>query len=212
MKGIIISLPIWGDSYVDLWAKYALPSMLAPGNLPYLNRLTPTVVNIYTDAQTQRRITATPRFRDLMDSCLVSIQTIGATPFHLMETLHAGYRHGGTCFKNCCNMAILQAFGRDAGYITWSADAIWSNSAGKKIEETLNANKRALMYVGYRMEAALDGPFVSLLEASRSGSTIDVDPLAMCKAYLEESGVGSMPSSIIEPDFGKNPSNLRWST
>jgi len=147
-----------------------------------------------------------------MDSCLVSIQTIGATPFAFMEALHPGYRHGGTCFKNCCNQAILQAFGRDAGYITWSADAIWSNSAGRKIEQALNANKRALMYVGYRMEAALDGPFVSLLEARRSGSTINVDPLSMCKAYLEESGVGSMPSSIIEPDFGKNPSNLRWST
>lgn len=208
MKGIYIGLPVWGAAHIALWHEIALPAMLAPGNLPLINRISPATVLIYTNQEDRERIEALPLFGRLCDTCTVEFTVIGKTPDEMVDILHPVARHGGTCFKNCQNMAIKRAWEDDCGYTCWSGDTVWSNTGGAKIEETLNENKRALMYVGY----GLGETFIPRLKEHLANDIIDVSPNVMSCKFLDTMGGGLLPRSIDEPNFGAGPGNLRWST
>jgi hypothetical protein len=47
-KGISISFPIWGDTYIDIFQRLTLPSMLSAGNIPYLASEKDVHVTFYT--------------------------------------------------------------------------------------------------------------------------------------------------------------------
>jgi hypothetical protein len=208
MKQIFIGLPMWGKPHVELWGKYCLPSMLAPGNLAKINTIAPTTLLIYCDAESETYVTAVPAFKELQDTVSVVFQGIGKTPAEFVEILHPGSHHGGTCYKNCQNMAIKKAWENDSGYICFGADNFWANSLGAKIEETLNSGKRALMNVGYGVGDA----FLQYADRFRDGSAIGMPPLELSKAYLWSTGNGTLPPSITESNFGQNAGNLRWGT
>jgi hypothetical protein len=212
MRGIYASLPIWGGAHVALWSRYALPAMLAPGNLPAISRIAPTTVLIYTNAMDRNVIEALPEFNDLMDVCAVSFVIIGVDANEMVELLHPQARHGGTCYKNCQNMAIKRAWEDDCGNVFMTADTIWSNNGAAKIEEALAAEKRGLVHVGYCTGGRALTANPDALGREMAAWAADATPLEMSRRFLRASGGGALPPSITEPKFGRNPSNLRWST
>lgn len=204
MNGLLLSLPIWGEGHVDLWRRYALPSLLASGNLPALADAFPLKFLIHTTLDDAARLS--PYFRMLERYGTVRIEPQGQTPADLLEHLHAGYRHGGTCFKNCQNMAIEEAWRTGAGIVFLSADQVWANGAGATMVETVEMGARALVHVGYRtaneeMAAALE-----------RDELLDISPRTLSQMFLRTNRVGWLPPSIEEPGWAGNPTNLRWST
>lgn len=202
MNGLIISLPIWGEAYVELWARCALPAMLTPGNLPWLAAGSPVTVLIHTTEEDAQRLA--PHVSDLAQHCTVVTDVLGTTASDLMERLHPGYRHAGTCFKECQNLALARAWEQNAGIIFWSADQVWGDGNGQEIWATVQHGHRALVHVGYRtaneeMVTKLSAPYLR-------------NPSDLARMFLYTNRVGSLPPSIEEPGWVVNPSNLRWST
>jgi hypothetical protein len=209
MKGIYIGLPIWGAKYIEQWNKYALPALLAPGNLEHINRCSPTTLWIYTSIQDAERIKAVSFYKQLCEVLegRVKFVLIGVDAAELVERLHPFHHHGGTCFKNCQNMCIAQAWKDDCGYMCTAADVTWSNRTGWGVETALSLGKRAWMYAGY----GADGRLIPWFEANRrSDGIIDISPLEFSKALLDASDGARLPNSIEMSDFGASPGNLRW--
>jgi hypothetical protein len=59
------TIAIWGERYVDYFARWAIPSLLAPNNLPALPNLTISKFLIATTAEDEKRIRAKAEFRML---------------------------------------------------------------------------------------------------------------------------------------------------
>tara|TARA_B100000745_G_scaffold212852_2_gene141087 strand:+ start:1377 stop:2558 length:1182 start_codon:yes stop_codon:yes gene_type:complete len=73
-----VTFAFWGDSYIDSFLNYSLPSILAAENLPYLSQRIETVLLIYTDEAGYSRINANDTFSRLNSLPNVKVEYIDA--------------------------------------------------------------------------------------------------------------------------------------
>jgi len=75
-KSFHFVLAVWGDSYIDTLLDIALPSFLAPGNLPACARDHHVEFHIYTTPQDEARIAAHPAWLELATHCRCLIHPV----------------------------------------------------------------------------------------------------------------------------------------
>ena len=90
---LICSLSAWGNSYIDLFVNYALPSLLHPSNLPSVLSRRRVIVKIFTDAAGAARLEQEAGVQSLMRLANVQIEPMPAEvfqghPYALFSMLH----------------------------------------------------------------------------------------------------------------------------
>jgi putative glycosyltransferase (TIGR04372 family) len=65
MKRLDVAIAVWGSEYVDIMLTWALPSFLAPGNLPACAKVIPVRVTIITRPQDEDTIRSNPVYQAL---------------------------------------------------------------------------------------------------------------------------------------------------
>jgi hypothetical protein len=63
----LFNLVLWGESYVEKFMRFSLPSLLAPGNIPALAASGRVVLDIYTTEADRAHLSAAPRMRALSE-------------------------------------------------------------------------------------------------------------------------------------------------
>jgi hypothetical protein len=135
-----ILVPVWGEHYVHVFLAFALPSLLADGNLPSLPRDATQTFRVYTtaeDAETIRRSAIYHRLSDLIAVDIRIVSLGSAAPHQVMSDC---YRDGIEC-----------ASALDAAVIFLTADIILAMDTFEALQRQLAMGRRAVMTVGPRL-------------------------------------------------------------
>src|SRR5579864_1845015 len=108
-KQICILVPVWGPRYIEQFLNYALPTLLAPGNVPALAVELPCRFVVMTRAGDGRLFRQHPAWKRLESLCSVEIRAIDdlitgtnhsttITLAYLHEVMAAGAAKRDTCF------------------------------------------------------------------------------------------------------------------
>lgn len=62
-RGLVISAVVWGEAYADLFERYTLASLMAPGNLPAIAKQVNVTWHIFTTAALRKRLEQHPAFQ-----------------------------------------------------------------------------------------------------------------------------------------------------
>jgi len=127
------TIAIWGQRYVEYFARWAVPSLLAPHNLPALPNLTVSRFLIATTAEDERRIRAKPEFRMLERFIEVEFAHFPAMETH--SDKYAGLRIGHSWGARCAMGKGFALFlGPDAIYPDGMFSALYRRAAeGKEV-------------------------------------------------------------------------------
>lgn len=208
MKGIIVSVPLWGELHIRRFFSYGLPSLMASGNLPALHRALPLTILFPTHGEDRPLIEALmpPGFAATYQ---VEFDVVTPDLASLKELLHPG-GHSGTMLKELTNRAIVRCVQEDKALSPMAGDVMYCNNWGENIVAAIGKGKRALMSVGTNFPEG----FLAFADMFRrrdgEGDVISIPPLDMCKAWLDLTAAAKQPASIDEDAFVYNPANLRW--
>lgn len=138
---------VWGQAYVDLFLKIALPTHLSPNNLGFFRERKGGEYKLYTTKKDAEGITKSPIFKKLENTLPVEIyyidDIIGAK-----EDLYF-YKHN---FMNECHCRAIAAADADNAAIVFTlADAIFADGSFRKLVELAEAGKRAVLCYGPRV-------------------------------------------------------------
>src|SRR4051794_8491633 len=88
IKQISCLLPVWGYAYVKKMLEVALPTWLAPGNLPAIAQMVPTEFVFLTSREDEIYIRSHPAFKRLSEVC--------STKVHFIDHLITGNNYSTT--------------------------------------------------------------------------------------------------------------------
>lgn len=133
---------VWGGHYLDMFLELALPSFLAPGNLPAMSNRAESRFLIFTTPEGRARIAAAPVFRrlqEVIEPVFVDSPWLNdKMPYHLKAA--QGHRHG----------AEIAAAGE--GYCIYLCpDCLISAGSFVHLEHLARAGKQAVMVSGLRL-------------------------------------------------------------
>lgn len=85
-RGTLFNLVLWGERYVDKFLRFALPSLLAPGNVPALTQYGPVIFDIHTTDADRMRLDASPGIAALRQRARIDYTILPATLFDFKGT------------------------------------------------------------------------------------------------------------------------------
>lgn len=130
---------VWGEEYTRLLLEIALPSQLAPNNLPALTW--PCIYQIYTTSKDALYIRNSTVFSEL--------ERIVPVEIHLIEDLNKNpYQLMSACHKR----AICYANSIDAAIIFLTPDCIISDGSLANLQRLANQHIRVVSTVGLRIK------------------------------------------------------------
>jgi hypothetical protein len=142
---VFLTVAIWGDSFLDLFLEFALPSYLAPGGIPELrHRGYESVFWLYTKSESAGAIQGHSQFKRLCD--LVSVEIVCIDE-------HADISGHQTVYEtmNACHLDfIARAERAQAAMIFFSPDALWSSGSLRFTLDQVESGKRAVLMAGIR--------------------------------------------------------------
>ncbi len=144
----VYSFPVWGKQYVDYLCKFAIPSLLAPKNLPALKNNGVSTFLICTTPEDRSRIQAAPIFKAL--SALINVEffdlpAVSDTlpgPDNLAEKYSLLMRGHA--------VAAMRAKGRGCA-VFLGPDAIYSDGMLPRLYELVSNGKTAVVGMGLRV-------------------------------------------------------------
>jgi hypothetical protein len=148
-QGYVLVTPVWGEDYASLFIEAALPTQLAPGNLPGMQARSASIYQIYTTATDEARIrqsSAFQRLSELMETQFIRIDPAAWSKHDLMS--------------DCYRQASEHATRADSGIIFLTPDMIMSDGALMRLEVHDRSGKTAVMIVGLRLNSEDTLPFL----------------------------------------------------
>lgn len=172
---------LWGERFRDYFLEYCLPSLLAPGNIPALNRGRGSKFLIATRPDDWAAMIATPIFKRLAE--YVEPVYIEIPPWPLDKS---GCQHMGVGHKLASEIAY-----RDKAYaVMVTPDLMLSDGTVARVQELAQAGKQAVLVAALRFG---EEPFLGNLEAAGaipkesrrdSGSPLSISGRAMVAAAV----------------------------
>lgn len=142
---IFMTVAVWGDSFLDLFLEYVLPSYLAPGGIPELPRRGyKSVFWLYTKLEFAKTIQAHPQFQQLNELVKVEIVCIDE------QTDISGHQNVYETMNACHLDFISRAERAKAAMVFFSPDAFWSNDSLRYTLDQVESGKRAILIAGVR--------------------------------------------------------------
>ncbi|MDB5799582.1 MAG: hypothetical protein JWL63_521 [Rhodocyclales bacterium] len=144
---IYLTVAVWGDSFIELFLDYVLPSYLSPGGIPELTlRGYSATFWLYTRTFERSRIEEHPQYKRLAGFvrteliCIDELQDISGhqTPYETMNACHSNF--------------MARAATAKAAMIFYSPDAFWSAESMRYTLDQVERGKRAVLMAGVRAE------------------------------------------------------------
>jgi hypothetical protein len=137
LRPFYLVLVVWGEQYRNYFLEYSLPSLLAPGNIPFLSEHRPVKYLIATTPEDRDAICKTAVYRELeryLTPVFLELPPKGNRPYWL----HA------ICGHNiCCDRAV-----KDKAYrIFTSPDSVFSDGGLKCLHEAALKGAQAVLKV-----------------------------------------------------------------
>jgi len=204
----LISSVVWGDEYCDIYMRYLIRSLLAPGNLPALNGRN-VFFSICTTPAGEKRIRSNPVFPTLAQVAKVhffhfpeELTTVGdhVSPTSLMYQLYGTMDH----------VAIFFARALKASMFFFPVDCVVADGSIRNLLKYLNQGYEA---IGLTNMVAERERFLPALDARFGKSpTISLTPLELAtlgyKLRHQYTEVGQIQR--CNKDYAKWPREMFW--
>jgi hypothetical protein len=203
MRRLDIAIAVWGDAYVDTLLTWALPSFLAPGNLPACAALLPLRTMIVTRPEDEQTICVHPVARELQRigelqvlPLLTPDRFVGANRYEVMAFGH----------RQC----IAQSLADGAIITLLSPDCVVANGSLAFGLQRILAGKSAVLIAGPR---AILEDVASLLPPYRvneEGTAVSISSRDLASmATLHPHAISRLLYWDAEP-FSQFPSAIYW--
>jgi hypothetical protein len=167
-----VCLAVWGAHHTEVFLRYALPTHLAPGNLPTLAASTAVTYHIYASRDAMGRMTPNPAFRRLRELARVHLRALPSELDRLdpnvVDSIGAYVKYGTI---NRCYVQALEAIDRtERPFLVFgAADLVYSDRAFSSWYERLHRDADVVLTTSLSLE--LDGAGAEL--ESRYGRRSD---------------------------------------
>lgn len=168
--------PVWGEAYTRCFLDVAVPTLLAPGNLPALRGVPGSLYHIVTteaDRATIERSSVLPH----LQACIpVRFTTI---PEDVLA-LESRHRLQSYCYRQ----GVADADAIDAGVMFLNADVVFADGAIASLIRLASAGKRSVETLGIRLIKETVAPH--LMQHHRAaGGAIVVSPRQLMALAME---------------------------
>ncbi len=187
------NLVCWGDRYVDLLERAAIPSLLAPRNIPHLAAKVDVVIDLFTMPADFERLRDSPAIRRLAAYCEIRIWRFSETIAALSRPFaYATYGHA-------LHATALRAERDQADLTFLMPDLIYADGAYEAIAERVTNGPRAIFVDGLNAYA---DPMIEALAPFRQDEVLQVPPQDLIQAALERLSKRTL-HSLYEPGDGR---------
>jgi len=120
--GILGSLVVWGDAYIDGWLDLTLPSLLEPSNFPTLAKSHRLRLRVFTDAPGRARLEAAPAMARLARLAAIDFEVMPDAALDSTARAEEGQRY--LAFALMHHVALREATARRADLLTLFPDMV----------------------------------------------------------------------------------------
>jgi hypothetical protein len=169
--------PVWGRAYIDEYAEFSIPTLLAPNNIPALAATADVTYRVMTTTADARHLRQTAAFKRLSELVTVDIVRIDdldkSNPTHAMSQ---AYIRG-----------LRKSIRRnDIAFFIVTPDQIFADGAITGLARpVLDEGKRAVMSDGIRLASEGTKPILDREFRSKAGDTIAVPPRELAGIMTE---------------------------
>ena len=188
----------WGERYVDELLSYAIPALLAPGNLPYVAAEVPCELVILSEKRLFETITNHQSIKQAQTFCrvrLISLDDLVASPdsygMALTFALHRGFADLGPAMTNSWQIFL-------------NADFILAQNSLKSLLDRLVQGERLVASPSYCVNSAAAIPELKKLMDAESGT------LAIPSRKLAELALKFRHNTVIGKTLNQNNFHLRY--
>jgi hypothetical protein len=199
---VYFSMVVWGEAFVNFFLEFCLPSLLAPGNIPFIEHRVGSKFILHTRDVDLQTIADSAAFRLLREVVEVEIRFLHPEGLAPHETLSRSHRE---------TMRLADSI--EVPVIFLSPDTIWSNGSIAAVDRILSRGKRVIFLSSLRLVKEDAEPFIKRLFESRKSVALSVEARRLNELafrFLHP----TMEEYFFEPGKGTAlaPMLLLWST
>jgi tetratricopeptide (TPR) repeat protein len=164
---LIVAIPVWGDTYVRLFTRYFIPSILSANNLPALSQIRQISFDVYTPDRFVEAIENSASYRELRRYAEVNFVTFaGEILSDPAYARHPGFKHRMSGGFHHVSIEHARAVGADLVCI--SPDSIHSDGALTNYIRFIDRGYKAVLFTAMRGQAET---LLPILDALRDDKT-----------------------------------------
>jgi hypothetical protein len=137
---IYIAVPVWGEHHVGLFLKYALPSLMTGGNLPFLASAGRANFEIFTDHASAQTMRFAPQ--------IAKLERLMPVTYNFIETQRVNSKWSAVRESN--RRMIKEADWREAVLFNFGPDCVSSNQCLQNAFRKIEGGYSVYMVPGYR--------------------------------------------------------------
>ena len=195
----VFSTPVWGAGHIGLFLNVALPSLLAPGNLPGLTGNPENRYLIYTQSEYEKDIQAAHSYQRLASILAVEIIPISKE----IEVPHR-------TMSDCHGDSLRRAEEVGAAAVFIPPDCVWSDGSMVRLEALARSGKSVVHMSGIRLDR--DGVVPEFAGRYSEGrAVLSLEPRDLVGIGLRHLHPIARSHFFNEHNGGLMPANLAWS-
>jgi hypothetical protein len=189
---------VWGEAFVDIFLRLAVPNQLTAGNLLFFGDKPDSVIyKVLTTTRDAATLRASPTFAKVAAAVPVEIV--------LVDAVNREERYAA--LSECHRRAIAAADARDAALIFLSPDSLWADGTFRRLWDLAESGRRAVLVAGIRVMKETFVP-AYLEEVDRVG--VALGPRELLRLALAHLHPVTRALFWDAPTFFYFPSNLYW--
>jgi hypothetical protein len=182
-RATLFCLPVWGRKYIDKLLRTAIPSLLAPGNVPALAAKDPVIFDIYTTQTDRARLETAPEIQALAAHARIEY-TIIPPEFIAFQKTENTQDPDRLFFAgmNYLSAVKAKALGADLGFA--GPEALYSDRFYGTAKEYLRAGYQAVLISSLR---ARDDKLAAYLDRHEAvtGHSIEINAKRLVEYTVE---------------------------
>lgn len=191
---------VWGDDYVEMLVKMAIPNQLSPGNLPGMPNLESSKYVIYAtsrDAETIRRSDSFSRLSEVVPVEFLNIDDIDFS------------RNKYGIVTECTNRDLRATESEDVAYVYLYPDVLWSDGSYRAMAKITGAGKRAILTCS--ISANRDTAFEAANQFfSPEEGSLSVTPRQLVRFTLDHLDPYTEGLFWESSQFDRSPAQIYW--
>ncbi|MCZ6523735.1 MAG: hypothetical protein O7A68_07705, partial [Alphaproteobacteria bacterium] len=193
------AVAIWGEVYIEQFLGSALPTLMAPGNLPAFADRFPISLLLYTAPQFAERLERAPAMRRAARE--IEVEVVAC------DKVDLGHPH--LTMSAFLKLALKRARDDGAGIIMQNADSYWGDGSFAYVAELIAAGHEAILCMAFR--AARQSFVPALLDASPPRDhAISVSPQDLIRLGLSHLHPYHGAAFWDGEWFNSSPTNFMW--
>lgn len=197
----VIVIVAWGEQFIRNMEQYALPSFLAPGNLPYISGYKGSRLLFFTTEEFQRRLEVSPAVKALKGVIENDIITF---PDHLMPRSKSSYNK--YILMSMMHMSAIEvARHENAHFMFLAPDIIISDNYLRSLDERRALGKDVIFAGGFSLNLE------SFRQETPGANIADFQPLIYSPAELMRRSLGHLHDDTKRNIFSNNSRRASFS-